>query len=44
MPVWAYGDSISAWTQDADAIYWTTYGVDPGPEPYSTVMKLAKPL
>jgi hypothetical protein len=40
------GDSIVSWTQDASAIYWTTYGFDisttTNPPPYSAIYKLAK--
>ena len=37
-----HGDSATALTQDATALYWTTYGFDSNPPPYSAVYKLAK--
>ena len=39
-------DNVSAITQDATTIYWTTYGRDtpPSPPPYSAVYKVAKPV
>jgi hypothetical protein len=37
-----YGDSLSAFAQDATALYWTTYGFDSLAQPFSAVYKLAK--
>jgi hypothetical protein len=39
-------DNVSAVTQDATAIYWTTYGRDapPNPPPFSAIYKVAKPV
>lgn len=37
-------DNVSATTQDATTIYWTTYGRDGTPPPYSAIYKIAKPV
>jgi hypothetical protein len=37
-------DNLSALTQDTNTIYWTTYGRDVGPPPYSAIYKVAKPV
>ncbi len=34
--------SLSAFAQDATALYWTTYGFDSNTQPFSAVYKLAK--